>query len=33
MLTVEFGWTPDQHRRCLTQLLEVELLGPADTDP
>jgi AcrR family transcriptional regulator len=28
MLTVEFGWTPDQHRKWLTSLLEAELLGP-----
>lgn len=28
VLTVEFGWTADQHRRWLTELLEIELLGP-----
>ena len=27
-LTVEFGWTADQHRRWLTNLLQGELLGP-----
>ena len=27
MLTVEFGWTADQHRAWLTDLLETELLG------
>ena len=26
-LTVEFGWTADQHRSWLTELLTVELLG------
>jgi AcrR family transcriptional regulator len=28
LLTVEFGWTADEHRRWLTDLLETELLGP-----
>jgi AcrR family transcriptional regulator len=28
LLTVEFGWTTDQHRQWLTELLETELLGP-----
>jgi AcrR family transcriptional regulator len=28
LLTVEFGWTADQHRAWLTMLLEIELLGP-----
>jgi AcrR family transcriptional regulator len=28
LLTVEFGWTADQHRKWLTDLLETELLGP-----
>jgi AcrR family transcriptional regulator len=28
MLTVEFGWPLDQHRKWLTALLESELLGP-----
>jgi AcrR family transcriptional regulator len=27
VLTVEFGWTADQHRKWLTELLETELLG------
>jgi AcrR family transcriptional regulator len=27
-LTVEFAWTPDRHRKWLTELLERELLGP-----
>jgi len=29
LLTVGFGWTPDQHRQWLCQLLVGELLGPA----
>lgn len=29
LLTVDLGWTPDSHRRWLTQLLEAELLGVA----
>ena len=28
LLTVEFGWTADDHREWLTGLLETELLGP-----
>ena len=28
LLTVELGWTADQHRKWLTELLEIELLGP-----
>jgi AcrR family transcriptional regulator len=28
MLTVEFGWTAEQHRTWLTELLESELLEP-----
>jgi AcrR family transcriptional regulator len=28
VLTVEFDWTADQHRAWLTDLLEIELLGP-----
>jgi AcrR family transcriptional regulator len=34
-LTVEFGWTADQHRTWLTELLAVELLGrqPAREGP
>lgn len=27
-LTVEFGWTAEQHEKWLTDLLETELLGP-----
>jgi AcrR family transcriptional regulator len=27
VLTVEFGWSPEQHQRWLTDLLRVELLG------
>jgi hypothetical protein len=30
MLTVEFGWTADQHRTWLTDLLVTELLGPGE---
>jgi hypothetical protein len=29
VLTVEFGWTADQHREWLTNLLEAELLEPS----
>ena len=29
VLTVEFGWTADQHREWLTDLLEAELLEPS----
>jgi AcrR family transcriptional regulator len=28
VLTVEFGWTANQHRKWLTDLLEIELLRP-----
>jgi AcrR family transcriptional regulator len=28
LLTVELGWTADQHRQWLTELLEIELLAP-----
>lgn len=28
LLTVEFGWTADQHRKWLTDLLQTDLLGP-----
>lgn len=28
MLTVEFAWTPDRHKKWLTELMERELLGP-----
>jgi AcrR family transcriptional regulator len=28
LVTVEFGWTAEQHRKWLTDLLETELLGP-----
>ena len=28
LLTVELGWTPDQHQEWLTHLLATELLGP-----
>ena len=28
LLTVELGWTPDQHRSWLTDLLTTELLAP-----
>ncbi len=31
VLTVEFGWTSDQHRKWLTDLLEIELLGAGAT--
>jgi hypothetical protein len=30
VLTVEFGWTAEQHRRWLTDLLETELLRPSE---
>lgn len=33
LLTVELGWTPDQHRSWLTDLLKTELLGPRTTPP
>jgi hypothetical protein len=33
VLTVEFGWTADQHRKWLTDLLETELLGPRPARP
>ena len=33
MLTVEFGWTADQHRKWLTDLLETELLGRVGARP
>jgi hypothetical protein len=29
MLTVEFGWTAEQHREWITTLLEAELLQPS----
>jgi AcrR family transcriptional regulator len=32
LLTVELGWTAEQHRAWLTQLLHTELLGPSDAD-
>jgi AcrR family transcriptional regulator len=28
LLTVEFGWTAERHRKWLTDLLQTELLGP-----
>jgi AcrR family transcriptional regulator len=28
LLTIEFGWTADQHRKWLIELLEAQLLGP-----
>jgi AcrR family transcriptional regulator len=31
MLTVQFGWTPDEHRKWLTQLLQAELLQPSSS--
>lgn len=31
VLTVEFGWTAEQHRRWLTELLQTELLGAPAT--
>jgi len=33
VLTVEFGWTADQHRKWLTDLLETELLGRQPARP
>jgi AcrR family transcriptional regulator len=33
LLTVEFGWTADQHRRWLTDLLKTELLEPRTARP
>jgi hypothetical protein len=27
LLTVEFGWSPDQHRAWVTALLQADLLG------
>lgn len=33
LLTVELGWTADQHRRWLTDLLKTELLGPRTARP
>jgi AcrR family transcriptional regulator len=30
VLTVEFGWTADQHRRWLTELLGTDLLRPGE---
>lgn len=33
VVTVEFGWTPDQHRAWLTGLLESELLAPPRGGP
>jgi hypothetical protein len=30
LLTVELGWTADQYRRWLSELLIAQLLGPAD---
>ncbi len=32
LLTVEFGWTAEQHRKWLTDLLQTELLGPQLAD-
>jgi hypothetical protein len=29
LLTVDLAWTPEEHRRWLTHLLEAELLRPA----
>jgi hypothetical protein len=29
LLTVELGWTPNQHREWLSHLLEAELLDSA----
>ena len=28
LLTVEFGWTSERHKKWLTDLLQTELLGP-----
>jgi AcrR family transcriptional regulator len=33
LLVSELGWTPAQHRKWLTQLLEAELLGPGAARP
>jgi hypothetical protein len=33
LLTIEFGWTADQHRNWLTDLLETELLGSQPARP
>ena len=33
VLTVELGWTAEQHQNWLTQLLHTELLGTPDTRP
>jgi AcrR family transcriptional regulator len=33
LLTVELGWTADQHRRWLTDLLKTELLAPRTARP
>jgi AcrR family transcriptional regulator len=33
LLTLEFGWTADQHRKWLTDLLETEFLGPHPARP
>ena len=33
LLTVELGWTADQHRSWLTDLLKTELLGPRTARP
>jgi len=33
VLTIEFGWTADQHKKWLTDLLEIELLGPQPARP
>ena len=33
LLTVELGWTPDQHRSWLTDLLTTELLAPRTARP
>jgi AcrR family transcriptional regulator len=33
MLTIEFGWTPDRHRKWVTDLLQAELLAPHPAPP
>jgi hypothetical protein len=33
VLTVEFGWTAEQHEAWLADLLETELLGPSAGSP
>jgi AcrR family transcriptional regulator len=33
LLTVELGWTPDQHEEWLANLLKTELLGPHTAPP